>query len=96
MIVVDDLVRQKTDLVYPNFVISKANDTLPVIVRSLEPGDIQLIVEYKGTRKSVATISPSAINVHRLLRCIGSIEYVTSKENSITISNVEEYLNLLR
>lgn len=93
---VEELVSQHTEAAYPNVRVLKPNDTLPVVVRALEPGDIQLIVEFNGKRKAVANISPSAINIQCLLRCVGSLEYSLSKGVSTTIDNIEEYLNCLR
>lgn len=93
---VQDLVSRKTEETYPNFLILHPNDTIPVVIRSLEEGELQLIVEFKGTRKCVARISPSALNVDRLLRTVGSVEYVIGKGISTTLNCVEEYLGCVR
>jgi len=46
---------------FPNIVITMPNDNLPVVIKSLEEGDMQLIVEFQGKRKVVARISESAL-----------------------------------
>ena len=91
-----ELTSRKTEETYPNFLVLHPNNTVPVVIRSLEPGDVQLIVEFKGVRKCVAHISPSALNVDKLLRTLGSVEYVLGKNVSTTINSVEGYLSCVR
>lgn len=93
---IDDLVSRKTEETYPNFLIQHPNDTVPIVVRSLEEGDTQLIVEFNGQRKCVKRISRSAINVKRLLRTVGHLEYVLGQGSSVTIDDIETYLNVVR
>jgi hypothetical protein len=93
---VQEVTSRKTEESFPNLLVLHPNNTVPVIVRTLEPGDMQLIVEFKGTRKCVAHISPSALNINKLLRTLGSIEYVISKNVSMPITSIEDYLSYLR
>lgn len=93
---IEELVSRKTDETFPNVLVMHPNDTLPVVVRSLEEGDVQLIVEFNGARKCVARMSPSAINIQMLLRTIGSVEYVISQGVSTTITCIDEYLSCVR
>ena len=87
-----ELTERKTSESFPNVLILTPNETLPVIVRTLEKGDMQLIVEFNGKRKVVAKISPSAYNVDRLIRTLGTISYRRSVEDVVEISDIETYL----
>lgn len=89
---IEELTSRKTDEEFPNILVTSPNDTLPVVVRSLEKGDMQLVVEWNGVRKVVARISASALNVEKLLRTVHGVEFVTSKDSSISISNITDYL----
>lgn len=93
---IEELTSRKTEETFPNILVLHPNDTLPVVIRSLEEGDMQLIVEFKGKRKCVARISRSALNVDKLLRTLGSIEYVLGQGVSTTIKCMEEYLSCVR
>jgi hypothetical protein len=89
---IQELTERKTSESFPNVLILTPNETLPVIVRTLEKGDMQLIVEFNGKRKVVAKISPSAYNVDRLIRTLGTISYRRSVEDVVEISDIETYL----
>lgn len=90
-----EMTTTKTVERFPNIVISKPNDTLPVVIKSLEKGDMQLIVEYNNKKKVVASMSGSAINILYLLRTLGSIHYCMAKGVSTEITDIEEYLNCI-
>ena len=89
---IQELTERKTSESFPNVLILTPNETLPVIVRTLEKGDMQLIVEFNGKRKVVAKISPSAHNVDRLIRTLGTISYRRSVEDVVEVSDIETYL----
>ena len=89
---IQELTERKTSESFPNVLILTPNETLPVIVRTLEKGDMQLIVEFNGKRKVVAKISPSAYNVDRLIRTLGTISYRRSVEDVVEIGDIETYL----
>lgn len=91
----EEFTSRKTSETYPNVLVSNPNDTLPVTVRSLEKGDMQLIVSYKGKRKCVEHISKSAFNIDKLLRTVGSIEFVLGESSSIVIDSIEKYLTCI-
>lgn len=93
---IEELTSRKTDETFPNILVLSPNDTLPVVVRSLEEGDVQLIVEFNGRRKCVAKMSPSALNIQKLLRTVGRVEYVISQGISTTITCMDEYLSCVR
>lgn len=92
---IKELTDRKTSESFPNILLRKPNENVPVIVRSLEKGDMQLIVEYKGQRKAVANISPSALNIDKLLRATGDVCYRVSPEEEHTITDVPMYLSCL-
>lgn len=87
------LVERKTTEAFPSVVIDNPNDNVPVVVRSLEKGDMQLIVQLGGKRRVVERISTSALNIDKLIRTVGSIVYQKSPTERIVISSVVEYLN---
>lgn len=89
---IEELTQRKTSESFPNIVIRNLNITLPVIIQSLEKGEMQLIIEHNGTRKVPMRISESAINIDRLLRGCGTIVYVKGPEESYEINSVLEYL----
>lgn len=92
---VEELVERRTSESFPNFLVSTPNDTMPVVVRTLEKGDMQLIVELNGKRKVVAKISPSAFNVDKLLRTIGTFKYVIAPDMHIEVDNITTYLSCI-
>lgn len=91
----EELTSRKTEETYPNIVImlTGPNDTVPVVVKTLMEGDMQLIIEYNGRRKCVARISKSAINIDRLLRTTGNIFLNFGGEKRIEITDIETYLS---
>lgn len=92
---IEKLTERTTSETFPNIIISNPNDSVPVIIKSLEEGDMQLIVEFQGKRKVVAKISESALNIDKLLRVVGSIIYCMSISERIEITDVATYLNCI-
>lgn len=92
---IKELTDRKTSEVFPNVLLRKPNENVPVVVRSLEKGDMQLIVEYKGERKVVANISQSALNIDKLLRTTDGICYRVSPTEEYEIDNISTYLSCL-
>lgn len=92
---VEELTSSKTQRRFPNVKISNPNVTVPVIVQTLIPGDMQLFVELNGNEKVVKNISPSAMNMNNILRTVGSFTYNISAGIGMTINNIEEYLKLV-
>lgn len=89
---IQELTTNRVALSYPNIVVERPNQTLPVTIQSLEAGNIQLIMEYKGQRKVIKSISPSAFNIQKLLRTVGSCRYNLNETVSKDIFTVEEYM----
>lgn len=87
----EELVERKTQETFPNIVISKPNDTIPVVVRDLEKGDIQLIIEFNGKRKVVAAIDGCSENIFMLIRTTGSLIYRKNENDFCKISNIKDY-----
>ena len=89
---VEEMVERRTDAVYPMVEIINPNDTVPLIVTTLEKGDMQVIVTFNGKRKKMCSITPSALNISQLLRTVGSITYHKSAEESVYVKSIEDYL----
>ncbi len=92
---VKDLVEHKTKISYPSIRINNPNNTVPLVIQSLEEGDVQLFIEYNGERKSVLFISESALNIHKLLRTCGEISFYKSKDDMRTVTTIEQYLEYM-
>lgn len=62
--------RAKVPVPYPSVLIESKNvDALPVIMQSLEPGEVSVIFEYGGKFNVVnQKISSSALTLNKLLR----------------------------
>lgn len=89
----EELTSRKTVEEYPNIVIVNPNDTVPVVIKSLEEGETQLIIEWQGKRKCVKRISKSAYNIDKLLRTTGSIFLNFGGEKRIEVPDIETYLS---
>lgn len=97
MIDIQELTARKTGKSYPCVFIklSNNNEALPVVIRTLEKGDMQLILEFNGITKVIDRISPSAININNLLRVNGSLIYRKSETEDILIENIDTYLSCI-
>lgn len=89
---IEELVERKVGINFPAIQIITPNDTVPLIVTTLEKGDMQVILEYNGKRKVICSISQSALSVNQLLRTVGSLKYLKSENETIIISSIEDYL----
>lgn len=89
------LTQRTVGKLFPHVLIKSPTQCLPVIVKSLEKGDTQLIVELNGQRKCVINMSLSAFNIDKLLRCCGDIYYVKEECNEEQIMTISQYLELV-
>lgn len=92
---IEQVTERRTDEQFPNVVIPTPNDTLVVVIPTLEKGDMQLITEFKGKRKVLARISQSAYNIDRLLRTVGILKYRLSAEKEVELSDISSYLSCI-
>ena len=92
---IQELTTNRVSLNYPNVVITRPNRTVPVIIQSLEEGTVQLIMEFKGQRKVVKSISPSAFNMNKLLRTVGSFTYNIDANVGHEVYSIDEYMRLV-
>ena len=89
-----DALRSRTiDRPYPNFHISKLNNTVPIVISSLEEGDVPLLGTLNGTTKILKRISNSAININRLLR-VTEVEYHKDANNFRNMKSIEDYMEV--
>lgn len=92
---IEKLTERTASETFPNVVITMPNDNVPVVIKSLEEGDMQLIVEFQGKRKVVARISESALNIDKLIRTVGLVNYCSSSESSVEVADITTYLNCI-
>lgn len=92
---IEEVTSRKTSETFPNIVIAHPNDTLPVVIRTLVKGDLQLICESRGQRKVIDRIDVSAYNIDYLLRTVGTLYYNVGPNTSIEIKDIETYLSCL-
>lgn len=92
---VNDLVSAKTSLKIPHFILSEINETLPLVVSVLEPGEVQLVATYNGQQRVVGSISKSAYNVDKILRTQQNLIYVDDNGKH-DIRSVRDYLEVLQ
>lgn len=86
--------KRTTEEVFPYITIVSPNNTVPLIVSVVEPGDIPLVIELNGTKKVVARMSASAFNVDKLMRTCGSLEYHVDKDNVILLQDITDYMEV--
>ena len=91
----EELVERKVGINFPAIQIITPNDTVPLIVTTLEKGGMQVILEYNEKRKVICSISESALNISQLLRTVGTLKYFKSEDETIIISSIEDYLTAL-
>ena len=92
---IEELTKRYADGSYPNIKVLAPNDTLPVTIRSLEKGDMQVLASLGEEQKIIARITPSAFNIDKLLRTCGDLQYNVSETEFYKISKVEEYLECI-
>lgn len=87
--------KSKTTMPYPNIVIeSKYLDALPIIMESLEEGDISVIFKYNEKFVAVKKkISRSALTLARLLS-VYDYTLSVNKDNRVTIRSNRDILEV--
>ncbi len=80
---------------YPCVELPEINVTLPLVLGYLEPGDIQIVAEYKGKRRMVGTMSSSAYNIIKLLKTQGKVVYCKSESEVTVIESIVDYLEVV-
>ena len=80
---------------FPSFELREVNQTLAVVIDSLECGETALLATYGGQCKVVKRISLSAYNVKKLLATQGSLIYHISDKESVVINNVLDFLEVV-
>lgn len=92
---VDAFSQRKSSMVYPNFELSEINDTLPVVVQSLEKGEVPLLAHHQGQCRIVMKISLAAANVSKLIRTQGMLIYNADEQHSSELYSVRDYLEVV-
>lgn len=80
---------------YPYIEILEFNDTLPLVLQTMESGRVQIQATHKGVTKIVGSISHSAYNIDKLLRTNQKIQLWLTKDKCVQISSVQEYLEVI-
>lgn len=92
---IDDFKKNKVIRGYPYIELSAFNETLPLVLSSLESGDMQLQATHKGVTKIVGSISRSAYNIDRLLRTNQQIQIWLNEGQCVQIKSVQDYLEVV-
>lgn len=85
----------KVSVNYPNFYINAISNASVVVFQLLDEGEVPLIVEHKGERRIVKRISLSAYNMSRLLRIHDKVCFCVSEENTVEVTDVETYMEVI-
>ena len=85
----------KTKRVYPYLRLLDPVETLPLVIKHLELGEMPLTIIYEGSERVVARISKSPYNISKILRCCGAMKYFKSEEESADVTSVLEYMEVL-
>lgn len=82
---------------YPNFeLIGDINECIPLVTSLLREGDIMLFISYKGEKKVVRSISPTAYNIDKLLRVSKGIRINKSETEFQDIHKISDYMEALK
>lgn len=90
----DELKSSKVNLSYPCFEILDIGICIPVVVRSLIKGDVQIFGTLNGVSKVVNNISLSPLNVLKLLK-VTPINFYLSENEVYKIRDTNHYLEVL-
>lgn len=90
---VESLRSRSTTIPYPHIKIEDLNKWVPVVVSSLEKGDVPLLGTFKGVTKIVSYVSKSAVNFSKLLR-VTSLSIALSETESTEITSVLDYMEV--
>lgn len=80
---------------YPYLELTSFNETLPLVIESLEQGDMQVLATHKGITKVICKISKSAYNIDKLLRTGQKLQVHTSEGEYKQIQNIIDYLEVM-
>lgn len=85
---VDALRSRAVTMPYPHISIVDLNKCVPLVISTLEEGDVPLLGTLNGVTKIVKKISKSSMNINKLIR-------VTELELAITEDDVNKVTDLL-
>lgn len=92
---VEAFASQRVSAVYPCFEIVSFNDTLPLVISSLEKGDIPLVAVHEGKKKIACRISSTAFNISKLLRTQGELICFKSATEFRHVNRIQDYLEVI-
>lgn len=92
---VDGFSSRKSKIEYPYVEVVDINETLPLVVKALESGDIPLVGNYKGVTRMISKIDATAFNLDKILRTQGLILYHKSEDEQIEIRSIVDYLEVV-
>lgn len=90
---VDALRSRKTSMPYPHVKLTELNRCIPVVISSLEKGDVPVLGTLNGVTKIVANMSKSALNINKLIK-VSNISLVLSDYEEYLITNIVEYMEV--
>lgn len=91
----EDIATPHTKRRYPFIRLLDANDALALIVPSLPPGELPIVMTYKGSTRQLGTVEKSALALCKLLP-ITRIEYVRASDDSTLLTTNMDMLEMPR
>lgn len=76
----EHIANDKISKTYPYVLVKGSGDPLMVTMDSIKPGDIPVLIEYRGTTYNIGTIEKSALEIAKLLSVYKLAIYVSEKE----------------
>jgi hypothetical protein len=92
---IQELTQPKESVEYPNILIENPDETFAVVFKSLEKGKMQVHMALNGQQRCIGRISMSPKNIHRILRVHKPIRYNMTSTYGVTITNIEDYLEVM-
>ncbi len=92
---IDKFKNSRVQREYPYVELTSFNETLPLVIESLEQGDMQIQATHKGVTKVVCKISKSAYNIDKLLRTGQSLILHRDDSSCTNIEKITDYLEVI-
>lgn len=89
----ENYTNKKISMHYPALEVLEIDQALPVILPSIESGNLPLIGTMNGVTRQLATIDSSALNISKLL-AISKLVYHTELGHTEVIATIEDIFTI--